>query len=738
MEHFGKESVRSFLSAFIALFIIAMLPVPVLGEEAYVKELTGFGTDLIKNPEVPTGTGEEKWAGTYIYFGQHVKNRTGSQGGNEKGTEDSAMRYRVLSNATTEYNKPGDDRKTMLLECDRGLDLNYHNIPAVRDALTSNPNFFKEVPDSSEWDKSELKASLNRRIEAIGGTETDLSFLGLDYDGISNFTPAERKMIVESYKDAPSSSDGRGYTDINGEQRKFTPLKGEMIFLLDAGEATRTSYGYDISGDENSKTRIKDIPVKTVSGQPTQGTHVLWTRTAGPDTANGCTAVVILSNGNMGVLNTNSTLWSAPAFNIDPSSISFVSLVGGEMGKPGAEYKLTLKDSSLSVTPGEFMRAGDVLSVSYSGKSSLCNRLSILFTDKSYTDKDVKVIDYGKLSLIDSTKESGSGTYTLKDSLKGKDLSEYNIYIIPENENDRYHTDYAGDPVSISLMHTVTFDENNGSGNTTKVNTNTQGKLDALPEDPKREGYIFAGWFTGITGGEKITLDTVFNSDATVYAHWTFDPKEAEKYLEVDLPGMGADGRSLTIKLKYPSGRVSYNGLSHIENGGKASKKKIADLNIGVTGLPDTVKFKYIFKNNKLAAENKAYYYIKLSIDKKSESYKALDKPGKKRLKTNVKSSNKLLKKAESRVCFEIFKLDLKDFTQDKSAGSAKEMIFVRKDGSGDTLSLKGKKFNKLTGTFGGKKVKLSKKDFTSVVSGETVTVKGRDKNITGEMTGTK
>ena len=38
---------------------------------------------------------------------------------------------------------------------------------------------------------------------------------------------------------------------------------------------------------------------------------------------------------------------------------------------------------------------------------------------------------------------------------------------------------------------------------------------------PTRDGYTFDGWFTAAEGGEKVTTDTVFNGNTTIYAHWT-------------------------------------------------------------------------------------------------------------------------------------------------------------------------------------------------------------------------
>ena len=52
--------------------------------------------------------------------------------------------------------------------------------------------------------------------------------------------------------------------------------------------------------------------------------------------------------------------------------------------------------------------------------------------------------------------------------------------------------------------------------------TDLEGKLRRMP-DIERRGYIFEGWYTEPNGGDEITEDTVFHSDATAYAHWKMD-----------------------------------------------------------------------------------------------------------------------------------------------------------------------------------------------------------------------
>ncbi|MCH5161201.1 MAG: InlB B-repeat-containing protein, partial [Clostridiales bacterium] len=50
--------------------------------------------------------------------------------------------------------------------------------------------------------------------------------------------------------------------------------------------------------------------------------------------------------------------------------------------------------------------------------------------------------------------------------------------------------------------------------------TGTDGKLASLPT-PTRDYYHFDGWFTALEGGERVTTDTVFSDNDTIYAHWT-------------------------------------------------------------------------------------------------------------------------------------------------------------------------------------------------------------------------
>jgi len=92
----------------------------------------------------------------------------------------------------------------------------------------------------------------------------------------------------------------------------------------------------------------------------------------------------------------------------------------------------------------------------------------------------------------------------------------------------------GGDTPDPDQEYTVTFDPKGGElEDGEKTQTTQDHKLAELPE-PTREGYTFEGWFTAEEDGERVTADTVFTGDATVYAYWeqeytvTFDPNGGE------------------------------------------------------------------------------------------------------------------------------------------------------------------------------------------------------------------
>ena len=101
-----------------------------------------------------------------------------------------------------------------------------------------------------------------------------------------------------------------------------------------------------------------------------------------------------------------------------------------------------------------------------------------------------------------------SGDVTVRDDKFTMPGSDVEIKAIFEEDAPPTPTEY-----------TVTFDGNDGTPSVGSMTTTKQ-KLTSLP-DASRSKHSFNGWYTEKSGGTKITADTVFSANTTVYAQWT-------------------------------------------------------------------------------------------------------------------------------------------------------------------------------------------------------------------------
>lgn len=390
------------------------------GEDATKKSI-GLGTSIIANPTVPTST-TDAWKGSYVYFGTY---------------NGSPIKYRVLDSDTTTFSKD-NNTKTMLLDCDSLL-------------------FESKFDDSSnEWATSYLKRYLNSE-KGEGYDYSSEGFL------TTAFTSSEQSAIASSTKISVDSSDGnegicRGY--------HWTTLNDDKIFLLDVKEACNTSYGYSkVDGAINRK--------KTGNNNDTTS---WWLRSAViPFNGIGIVKDEFIVHGNRVP---SEKVYVSPDLNVNLSSILLSSATG--VGKTSAitkdsdqintiasnEWKLTLKDAGKTVNVTEnkavTKSADGVITVPYTYTDTAttdaekANQISVMITDKAYTESDAQILYYGALQTDSINSGSGKGTFELPNGLDGKTLgSDYHVYILAEHINDTNATDYASEPVEITNIYNV-------------------------------------------------------------------------------------------------------------------------------------------------------------------------------------------------------------------------------------------------------------------------------------------
>ena len=213
--------------------------------------------------------------------------------------------------------------------------------------------------------------------------------------------------------------------------------------------------------------------------------------------------------------------------NINLSSVLFTSVISGTKGETGAEYKLTLLDNNMTIAGnGNVSRSGDTVTVPYtiSGTNSgSATQVSVLILDKEYTagnTNGASVLAYEKLA-VDNFSKTGTGSFALPAELSDKVCgTDYYAYIIAEDVNGNYETDYASTPVSITVPKLWKAPTVNA------INIGTPGIIDpAVPgstSDAWKGCYVYFGKYD--TDGDGIAEPIkyrVLDSETSVFGGTT-------------------------------------------------------------------------------------------------------------------------------------------------------------------------------------------------------------------------
>ena len=152
----------------------------------------------------------------------------------------------------------------------------------------------------------------------------------------------------------------------------------------------------------------------------------------------------------------------------------------------------------------------------------------------------------------------------------------------------------------ITQEYTVAFDANGGSVSQTSAVT-TGGKLASLPI-PTRTGYDFVGWYTAASGGNTVTIDTVFTGNTTIYAHWKIHESsgggnggDSDPTYSITLPGR-VTGGSVTATKRYAEKGETFRFTAIPDEGWELDTLTVTDRNGKKLEVTDEGDGVYSFK----------------------------------------------------------------------------------------------------------------------------------------------
>ena len=201
--------------------------------------------------------------------------------------------------------------------------------------------------------------------------------------------------------------------------------------------------------------------------------------------------------------------------------VQFYCVKGGEMDKVtvnGGYYtsvivngaEATIKNSTLNLDEGK-----GYANIEFAVGDGVTTVPKV--TIENVTTTPDKPVVYMDDTTFDRIKDISGYENTTRD-----DLNEQYV-----NGAFLYYNDGTGD--EDATLPEITFAPTGGSIANPTQKINISGHLDSLPT-ASRSGYRLDGWYTEVEGGEKITTDTLFTKDTTVYAQWSKKSSSSSRY----------------------------------------------------------------------------------------------------------------------------------------------------------------------------------------------------------------
>ena len=254
------------------------------------------------------------------------------------------------------------------------------------------------------------------------------------------------------------------------------------------GTEYKVGDSYTVNGDIEIKALWKNSVITPTTYTVTVSNDGNGTGTATPSTAAAGTTITLTATPNKGY---HFKEWQVISGGVTIKDNKFT------MPNDNVEVKAVFEEDVPA--PTEFTIT---MKTDGNGTASASHAKAIVGTEITLTATPNKGYHFKEWQVI-------SGGVTIKD----------NKFIMP-SANVEVKAIFEED-VPAPTEFIVTFDGNGGTPSVVSMTTTNQ-KLTSLPSASRSGSYSFDGWYTDKSGGTKITTDTVFHANTTVYAHWTY------------------------------------------------------------------------------------------------------------------------------------------------------------------------------------------------------------------------
>ena len=411
---------------------------------------------------------------------------------------------------------------TVTMNGDKQLTAIFQKIEAAAPAYTLTADASPPGGGTVSLAPDKTSYAAGEKVKVTADTADGYAFTG--WSGASEATTDTVTITMDGDKSLQANFEWRGASQPNPPAAAYTltvganPAGGGVVSRNPSKSAYKAGEQVIVTATENSGYKFTNW-----SGASTATTN----------------SVIIIMNDNQALLANFQPIETTPADTSkgqQPAPTTHTLAVGKD---PATGGSVAVSPEKTAYASGELVSvtaraAAGYLFAGWSGASTSEDTTVTLVMngDKSLTAKFVKTYAVTfNANGGDVTPTSGAT------GAKGK-LAE-----LPNPEKDGhtfdgwYMAETGGEPVTTNTVfnanatiyarwvagvvptYTVTFNAKGGTGAPENGTTDASGKLVSLPT-PQKAGHTFEGWHTAETGGEAVSENFVFRSDATIYARW--------------------------------------------------------------------------------------------------------------------------------------------------------------------------------------------------------------------------